>query len=84
MTGVEKGSSIVKKRRLSWLGHLLRFDQELPAKKTLAEYLRKVKKKSGRRKNCCIDIIKSNFQYLNINDEARGLLRNTKLCQTKN
>ena len=31
------------KRR--WLGHLLRLDKETPAKKALAEYLRKVKKK---------------------------------------
>ena len=72
-TGVEKWSSIVKKRRLSWLGHLLRLDEERTAKKALAEYLRKVKKKCGRRKTCCIDIIKSNFKYLNINDEKKLL-----------
>ena len=38
--GVEKWSSIVKERRLSWLGHLLRLAEETPAKKALAEYLR--------------------------------------------
>ena len=72
-TGVEKWSSIVKKRRLSWLDHLLRLDEETPAKKALAEYLRKVKKKCGTRKTCWIDIIKSDFQYLNINDETKLL-----------
>ena len=44
-TGVEKRSSIVKRRRLSWLGHLWKLDEELLAKKTLAEYLCKGKKK---------------------------------------
>ena len=70
-TGVEKWSSIVKKRRLLWLGHLLRLDEETPAKKALVEYLRKVKRKCGRRKTYWIDIIKSGFQYLNINDETK-------------
>ena len=37
--GAEKWNSIVKKRRLSWLGHLLRLNEETPAKKALAEYL---------------------------------------------
>ena len=51
-TGVEKWSSIVKKRKLPWLGLLLRLDAETPTKKALAAYLRKVKKKCGRRKAC--------------------------------
>ena len=72
-TIVEKWSSITKKRRFSWLGHLLKLDQETPAKKALAEYLLKVKKKCGRRKTCLIDIIKSDFQYLNITDETKLL-----------
>ena len=72
-TSVEKWSIIVKKRRFSWLGHLLRLDEETTGKKALTEYLRKVKKKCGRRKTCCIDIIKSNFKYLNINDETKLL-----------
>ena len=49
-TGVEKWSSIVKKRRLSWLGHLLRLDEERTAKKALAEYLRKVKRSADEEK----------------------------------
>ena len=66
--------SIVKKRRLlSWLGHLVRLDEESPAKKALDEYLCKVKKKCGRRKTCWTDIIKSDFQYLNINDMTKFL-----------
>ena len=72
-TGAEKWSNLVKRRRLSWLGHLLRLDEETQAKKTLAENLRKVKKKCGRRKTCWIDIIKKNFQHLNINDETKLL-----------
>ena len=72
-TGAEKWSNLVKRRRLSWLGHLLRLDEETQAKKTLAENLRKVKKKCGRRKTCWIYIIKKNFQHLNINDETKLL-----------
>ena len=49
-TGVEKWSSILQRRRLSWLGHFLRLDEETPTKKALAECLRKIKKNCGRRK----------------------------------
>ena len=48
-TGVEKWSSILQRRRLSWLGHFLRLDEETPTKKALAECLRKIKKNCGRR-----------------------------------
>ena len=66
-TGVGRWCSIVKRRRLSWLGQLLRLNEETLAKKALAEYLREVKKKCGRRKTCWIYIIKNDFQHLNIN-----------------
>ena len=72
-TDLEKWSSIVKKIRLSWLGHLLRLDKETLEKKALAEYLHKVKKKCGKRKTCWIDIIKGDFQYLNIHDKTKLL-----------
>ena len=72
-TGVEKCSSIVKKRRLSWLGHPLKLGEEISAKKALAESLCKVKEKCGRKKPCWTDTIKSDFQYLNINDETKLL-----------
>ena len=72
-TDVEKQSSIVKKIRLSWLSHPLRLDEETLEKKALAEHLHKVKKKCGRRKTCWIDIIKGDFQYLNINDKTKLL-----------
>ena len=72
-TDAEKWSIIVKKRRLSWLGHLLRLDDETPAKKALKEYFRKVKKRRGKRKTTWIDIIKKDFQHLNFTDESKLL-----------
>ena len=71
--GAEKWSNLVKRGRLSWLGYLITLDEETPAKKALAEYFRKVKKKCGRRKTCWIDIIKKDFQHLNMNDETKFL-----------
>ena len=50
LTKAEKWSVIIKKRRLSWLGHMLRLNEETPVKKALEEYLRKIKKKKGKRK----------------------------------
>ena len=34
---VEKWSKIIKRRRLSWLGHLLRLDKQTPARLALKE-----------------------------------------------
>ena len=41
---------LYNKEELPWLGHLLRLDEKTPAKKGIAEYLNKVKKKCGSRK----------------------------------
>ena len=41
-------SKTIRKRRLSWLGHLLRLPEEAPAQKALTEFLRPVKRPPGR------------------------------------
>ena len=69
----EKWSNLVKRRRLSLLGCLLRLDKKTPVKKAFAEYLQKVKQKCGRRKTFWVDKIKKDFQHLNINDEVKLL-----------
>ena len=69
MTKAEKWSVTVKKRRLSWLGHILRLNEETSVKRTLKEYLRKIKKKKEKRKTCWIDVIKKDFEWLQIKNE---------------
>ena len=70
-TSAVKWSTIVTKRRLSWLGHLLRLDDDTPAKQALEEYMRPVPKKRGRRKTCWFDNINKDFSHMNV--------KNTKL-----
>ena len=70
-TGVEKRSSIVKRRGLSWLGHLLRLDEETTAKEALSEYLCNLEQKCGTRKTCWIHIIKNDLQHLETKDEKK-------------
>ena len=43
-------SSVIRKRRLNWLGHLLRLPPNTPARQALTEYERKVKRPVGRPK----------------------------------
>ena len=64
-TNVENWSCVIKKRRLSWLGHLLRLDEETPVQKALQEYLRSVTKNRGRRKTTWIDVIRADFKDKN-------------------
>ena len=71
-SGMVKWSETIKKRRLSWLGHLLRLDEETPARKAIKEYVRKsLKKLFTRQKICWLDIIKKDFKHLNIKEEAK-------------
>ena len=41
-------STQIKKRHLSWLGHLMRLSEETPARKALQEALKPEKRKRGR------------------------------------
>ena len=67
-TKVKKWSNVVKKRRLSWVGHLLRLDKNTPARIALKEACRTVKRKSGP-KSTWINLIKSDLKnsHLNLN-----------------
>ena len=47
---MEPWNKIIKKRRLSWYGHLIRLSEETPAMKALYEVKRKVKKPKGGQK----------------------------------
>ena len=47
-TKQNRWSQVIKRKRLSWLGHLLRLPDETPAKKAVNEYTKQIKRKVGR------------------------------------
>ena len=47
-TKTEPWSTTIKRRRMNWLGHLMRLHPDTPARQSLTEYLRKVKRPKGR------------------------------------
>ena len=61
---MEPWSKIIKKRRLSWYGHLIRLSEETPAKKALEEVKRKVKKPKGGQKITWIKLIEKDLKDL--------------------
>ena len=69
-TSAVKWSVLVKKRRLSWLGHLLRLEDDTPVKYSLVEYMRPVPKKKGRRKTTWFDNVNKDFSYTNLKNIA--------------
>ncbi|XP_072047017.1 uncharacterized protein [Amphiura filiformis] len=52
-----KWSNNIKKRRLLWIGHLLRLPDDTPAKQALQEYERHVKRPRGKPKTTWISAI---------------------------
>jgi hypothetical protein len=59
-------SIYVKRRRLNWLGHLLRLPDETPAKQALEEYRKPTKKPRGKPKTTWMSQIKSDMNDINI------------------
>ena len=54
-------SKNILRRRLTWLGHLLRLDRETPARKALKEACRDVKKVVGRHKRTWIELVRKDL-----------------------
>ncbi len=48
ITEVEPWNTTIKRRRLKWIGHLLRLPPQTPNRRSLAEVLKLVKRKPGR------------------------------------
>ena len=67
ITEVDPWSKKVKKRRLTWLGHLLRLDQETPVRKALNEACRKVNKIAGRHKLTWIELVRKDIDDIDKN-----------------
>ena len=49
-TDSQPWSVTIKRRRMNWLGHLLRLHEDTPARQALAEYTRQTKRPKGRPK----------------------------------
>ena len=61
LTKVKKWSEIIRKRRLSWVGHLLRLDEDTPARLALREACKEVKRNIGKHKLTWIEVIKKDL-----------------------
>ena len=61
-TKTEKWSKTIKKRRLGWLGHLLRLDPNTPARIALKEAVKEIPKNVGGNRTIWIDIIKKDIK----------------------
>ena len=66
MTKAEKWSRTVKRRRLNWLGHLMRLPEDSPAYKSLVNFLQPCQKPVGRCTTTWMSIIKKDLQSANI------------------
>lgn len=66
ITKCEKWSSTIERRRLSWLGHLMRLDPDVPARRALEEALKPTKKKKGRPPTTWISVIQKDLKNKNI------------------
>ncbi len=63
-TGEAKWSEKIKKRRMSWLGHLLRLPPKAPAKQALTEALIPVQRPKGRPKTTWISSINEDLKKI--------------------
>ena len=78
-TKTSEWSADIRKRRINWLGHLLRLPEETPAQIALKEYQEKVKKPRGGQKITWLDNIKKDLKHSNLSfnhtDEIKELAR---------
>ena len=72
MTECEPWSATIKMRRLSWLGHLMRMDPEVPARVALQEALKPAKRKRGRPPTTWTTIIQQDLVSLNISTKLNN------------
>ena len=61
MTKVEPWSRTIRRRRLNWVGHLMRLPPETPARISLPEALRTTKRKRGKAKTTWLKVIEKDL-----------------------
>ena len=66
-TKCEPWSEMIRERRLTWLGHLVRLHLETPAWKAVQEYLTKVKRPQGRPKTTWMQTVGQDLARIGIN-----------------
>ena len=74
ITEIEPWSITIKRRRLNWLGHLLRMNKDTPARIALTEYFRYATRKVGRPPSTWIKVIEKDLQAvldIQINSEKQ-------------
>ena len=81
ITKVEKWSKTIKRRRLNWLGHIMRLEKDTPARIALYEHLVPTQNKRGRPKTTWMKTIKKDLDPitsidLNNNNETINILEN--------
>ena len=70
--GVEKWSVTIKRRRLNWLGHLMRLDPDTPVRRSLLESLTDVRRKVGRPRLTWVKKIEKDLASVDINLDVYG------------
>ena len=75
-----------ERRRLNWLGHLMRLNPETPARLALVEYLRKVKRPKGRPQRTWMELIKHDLKaiVLNYNKANKTIEQLTQMAHGRN
>ena len=66
ITQAQPWSEVIKRRRLNWLGHLMRLPADTPARQALEEHLRQTKSKAGRPKTTWLKTIQNDLEPLGI------------------
>ena len=64
--GMTEWSREVKKRRLKWLGHLLRLPEETPARQALHQSMLPVKRPRGKPKTTWVSLVRRELAEINI------------------
>ena len=83
----EVWSTTIQRRRLKWLGHLMRLHPETPARLALAEYLRKVKRPKGRPQRTWMELIKHDLKaiiLLDYNKPNKTIEQLTQMAHDRN
>ena len=87
-TNQQPWSVTILKRRMSWLGHLLRLPEQTPARLALEKFISPAKKPIGRPKNTWLELVFNDLRkYSNIvlqktDQENVNIL--TQICSNRN
>ena len=78
-TKLEPWSTKIEKKRMKWFGHLMRLDENTPARKALKVALIKLKRPRGRPKLTWIELMRKQLQANNLTwEEASDLAKDRK------